>query len=140
MLYVGVDLHWRQATICVPDENGKRVKAATVRGPWSGIIAWLRKLGRPFKVCFGLVPLQDQSGPANRLGHITKQGPAVARRLLVEAAWQGIRRSEQLRRFFEQVMRGDPGRKKIAIVATAHHLVRAMAAMLSTGEVWREAA
>ena len=30
--------------------------------------------------------------------------------------------------------------RKIAIVATAHYLVRAMAAMMSTGEVWREVA
>ena len=37
-----------------------------------------------------------------------------------------------------RVMHGDPGRKKIAIVATAHYLVRVMAAMLRTGEVWRD--
>ncbi|MHC4507098.1 MAG: IS110 family RNA-guided transposase [Planctomycetota bacterium] len=335
MWYVGIDLHWRQATICVLDENGKRVKVATIRGAWAGVIAWLRKLGRPFKACFeastgygfmfdelskiaacvkvahpghlrmifrskrkndrvdaaklakllyfdeipevhvpasdvrawrqmitfrhrlvarrtavknqtrallrslgvraprglwsrrgrewlaaleieqgfsavkrdmlldelasldgavkrvtkeldagarshpgvellmtipgvgprtaeavvawvdrrsrfgssrsvgcyfGLVPSQNQSGPANRLGHITKQGPAVARKLLVEAAWQGIRRSARLRRFFERIADGDAGRRKIAIVATAHYLVRAMAAMMSTGEIWREAA
>jgi len=35
-------------------------------------------------------------------------------------------------------MRNDPNRKKIALVATAHHLSRVMAAMLRSGEVWRE--
>ena len=38
----------------------------------------------------------------------------------------------------ERVTRGEPGRKKIALVATAHKLARAMAAMLRSGEAWRE--
>jgi transposase len=28
------------------------VKVATIRGAWARVISWLRKLGRPFKVCF----------------------------------------------------------------------------------------
>jgi transposase len=87
---------------------------------------------------FGLVPCQDASADRNRLGHITKDGPAGARWLLAEAAWQGRRRSPTVRAFFERVMRGDPGRKKVALVATAHYLTRVMAAMLRTGEAWRE--
>ncbi len=43
---------------------------------------------------FGLVPSQDASADKNRLGHITRQGPGTVRRLLVEAAWQGLRCSE----------------------------------------------
>jgi hypothetical protein len=35
-------------------------------------------------------------------------------------------------------MREDPERRKIALVATAHWLVRVMGAMLRTGECWRE--
>ena len=42
---------------------------------------------------FGLVPSQDQSGDRNRLGHITREGPPVVRQVVVEAAWQAIRRS-----------------------------------------------
>jgi len=87
---------------------------------------------------FGLVPCQDASADKNRLGHITKDGPAQARWLLAEAAWQGRRRSPRIRAFFERVMRGDPGRKKVALVATAHYLTRVMAAMLRSGEAWRE--
>lgn len=60
------------------------------------------------------------------------------RRLLIEAAWQGIRRSGTIRAFFERVKRDDPDRKKIALVATGHWLVRVMAAMLRSGECWRE--
>lgn len=87
---------------------------------------------------FGLVPCQDASADRNRLGHITRDGPAGARWLLAEAAWQGRRRSPTIAAFFERVMRGDADRKKVALVATAHYLVRVMAAMLRTGEAWRE--
>jgi len=48
--------------------------------------------------CAGLVPCQDQSGPVERLGHITREGPPALRRLLVEAAWQGLRKSPAARR------------------------------------------
>ncbi len=89
---------------------------------------------------FGLVPCQDASADKNRLGHITREGPASVRKLLAEAAWQGIRHSPQIRAFFERVQGGDPQRKKIALVATAHFLVRTMHAMLRTGESWRELA
>jgi transposase len=87
---------------------------------------------------FGLVPCQDQSADRDRLGHITREGPGTVRRLLVEASWQAIRRDARVRSFFERVHRNDPRRKKIALVATAHYLVRCMHAMLSTGECWRE--
>ncbi len=85
---------------------------------------------------FGLVPCQDATGSANRLGHITREGPAIVRKLLVEAAWQGIRRSVRVRAFFERVRGQDPDRRKIALVATAHYLVRVMQAMLRKGEAW----
>ena len=55
---------------------------------------------------FGLVPCLDSSAGKDRLGHITRQGPAVARCLLSEAAWQSVRRSPSMRAFFEQVMDG----------------------------------
>jgi transposase len=88
----------------------------------------------------GLVPSQDQSGPTNRLGHITREGPATVRRLLAEAAWQGVLRSGTIRSYFLRIGRDDPQRKKIALVATAHYLARVMLAMLRTGEGWREQA
>jgi transposase len=102
----------------------------------------VRRFGRIKQVgsYLGLVPCQDASGEVNRLGHITRDGPPTVRKLLTEAAWQGIRRSKTIRGFFEQVKREDPQRKKIALVATAHYLVRVMSAMLRSGECWREKA
>jgi transposase len=86
---------------------------------------------------FGLVPCQDQSAAANRLGHITREGPATARKLLTEAAWQGIQRSPEIRAYYERLQRQDPKRRKIALVATAHWLLRVMLAMLRSGEAAR---
>jgi transposase len=96
----------------------------------------VRKLGS----YFGLVPCQDASAGRDRLGHITRDGPPVVRKLLCEAAWRGTRSSPALKRYFERVTRGDKDRRKIALIATAHHLVRCMGAMLRTGEVWDESA
>lgn len=88
---------------------------------------------------FGLIPCLDSSAGKDRLGHITKQGPPSARRLLTEAAWISIRKSPTVRAYYERVLRGDPERKKIALVATAHYLLRVSLAMLKSGECWREA-
>jgi transposase len=87
---------------------------------------------------FGLVPRQDQSAAANRLGHITKEGPASVRQLVVEASWQVIRRSATARARFERIAGGQKQRRKIALVAVGHWLLRCMYAMLRTGECWRE--
>jgi transposase len=89
---------------------------------------------------FGLVPRQDQSGDKNRLGHITREGAPVVRRLVAEAAWQAQRRSPTVRAYFERAQRDDRQRKKIALVATAHYLVRVMWAMLKRGTFWEEKA
>src|SRR5262245_40883669 len=89
---------------------------------------------------FGLVPSQDQSGDKNRLGHITREGAPVVRQLVAEAAWQAQRRSPTVRAYLERVQRDDPQRKKIALVATAHYLVRVMWAMLKRGTTWEEKA
>lgn len=88
---------------------------------------------------FGLVPCEDTS-VKSRFGHITREGPSTVRRLLIEATWQGIRRDPSLRAYYERVCRNDTQRKKIALVATAHHVLRVMHAMLVSGEVWRTAA
>jgi transposase len=87
---------------------------------------------------FGLVPSEDSTGNVNRLGHITRDGPSTVRKMLTEAAWGGIRRSKTIRGFYQRVKRDDPKRSKIALIATAHYLLRVMAAMLRSAECWRE--
>jgi len=101
-----------------------------------------RRFARPGQMAayFGLVPCQDASAGSNRLGHITKQGPRTARKYLVEAAWQATRRNAKARAFYDRILAGRKDRRKIALVATAHWLLRRMFAMLHTGEAWRETA
>jgi len=100
------------------------------------------RFGRSGQVAsyFGLVPCQDSSAGLNRLGHITKQGPPTARKYLVEATWQAVRRSPTVRAYFKRVCGEKPDRRKVALVATAHYLLRCMWAMLCSGETWHEAA
>ena len=85
---------------------------------------------------FGLVPCQDASADKNRLGHITRDGPPVMRKLICEAAWTAIKKDGTFRAFFEQVMGGKPERKKIALVATMHRMIKVMGAMLRSGEAY----
>jgi transposase len=87
---------------------------------------------------FGLVPSQDQSSSTNRLGHITREGSATVRQMLTEAVWQAVRRSPTVRAYLERVQRGEADRRKIAIVATAHYLVRVMWSMMKHGTLWQE--
>lgn len=91
---------------------------------------------------FGLVPSQDQSGSRNHLGRISKTGPPTVRKLLVEAAWSSARWCDEARQWRDRLMRDDPDRKKIAMVALAHKLLRMMLSMLQSGETcrWRAAA
>ncbi len=106
------------------------------------MVAWIDQPARFAKnKCigsyFGLVPCQDTSAGKERLGHITQQGPSLVRKLLTEASWQAIRRSPEVRRYFERVQRGDPKkRKKIALIATAHYLARVI---LAIGRAWNPA-
>jgi transposase len=96
--------------------------------------------GRSIGAYLGLVPRQDASGGVNRLGRITREGPATVRQMLAEASWQAIRRSDAVRRRFDRIRQDRQDRTKKALVATAHYLARVMISMLCTGEAWREEA
>jgi transposase len=88
---------------------------------------------------FGMVPCEDASAGVSRLGHITKEGPGTARKLLIEATWQVIRHCPAMRSRFDRIAGGRSDRRKTALVATAHYLLRCMYSMLRTGEAWRHA-
>ena len=107
------------------------------------VVAYIDDINRFGKLAslgtyFGLVPCQDASAGVNRLGHITREGPATVRKMLCEAGWQTIRRSKKIRGWFDRIVGKDPDRKKIAVVAVARKLVVVMGAMLRSGEAWRE--
>jgi transposase len=87
---------------------------------------------------FGLVPCQDASADRNRLGHITRDGPPVMRKLATEAAWTAVKKCPAFRAYFERIVADKPERRKIAIVATSHRLIRVMGAMMRTGTAYDE--
>jgi len=138
MLTIGLDTHLRTSTLCILDGNGKQINTRTIRGHWTRTVAYIRELGERLRVVFeascGYGPVHDALAA---LGHITKAGPATARKLLVEASWQVIRKDAAMRAFFDRVTGGKPDRRKIALVAVAHKLSRCMLAMLRSGETWR---
>jgi len=76
--------------------------------------------GKQIASYLGLVPAEDSSGERRRLGHISKQGSAILRFFLVEAAQVTVRSVPEWRsKFFHLAMRRG---RKIAKVAMARRL------------------
>jgi transposase len=76
--------------------------------------------GKQIASYVGLVPTEESSGDRRRLGHISKQGNALLRFLLVEAAQVTVRSQPQWHsKFFHLAMRRG---RKIAKVAMARKL------------------
>ena len=84
----------------------------------------------------GLVPRQYRSGESDRRGRITRRGPALLRKLLVECAWVMLRYNAWARAVYQRLSRGQ-ARKKQAIVALARKLLVRCWAMLRDGQPWR---
>ena len=69
----------------------------------------------------GLVPSEYSSGGKQRLGHISKQGSALMRFLLVEAGQTAVRCDEELKRAYQRMwMR--KGNRALAKVMVARRL------------------
>ena len=85
----------------------------------------------------GLVPKQYQSGVTDRKGRITRRGPRLLRKLLVECAWCMLRYNAWARRVYRRLTGGGLTRKKPAIVALARKLLVRCWALLRDGVPWR---
>jgi hypothetical protein len=57
---------------------------------------------------------------------------------LTEAVWLACRLSPTIGAYRDRVLRDDPQRKKIAVVATTHYLARVMWSMLRNQRPWEE--
>jgi transposase len=93
--------------------------------------------GKQVSAYAGMVPRQYQSGECDRRGRITKRGPALLRKLLVECAWAMLRYNAWARAVYLRLSRGK-ARKKQAIVALARKLLVRLWAMLRDRTPWRE--
>jgi transposase len=92
--------------------------------------------GKQVSAYVGLVPRQYQSGETDRRGRITRRGPALLRKLLVECAWVMLRYNPWARAVYLRLSRGK-ARKKQAIVALARKLLVRCWAMLRDKTPWR---
>jgi transposase len=72
----------------------------------------------------------------DRRGRITRHGPALLRKVLVEAAWLMQRYNPWAARLLERISRGQNVRRKQALVAVARKLLVRCWAMLRHGTRW----
>lgn len=93
--------------------------------------------GKQVSAYAGLVPKQFQSGETDRRGRITRRGPALLRKLLVECAWCSLRYNAWARRVYLRLSGGGKVKKKQAIVALARKILVRAWAMLRDGTAWR---
>ncbi len=106
------------------------------------VVAFLHDLtrfasGKQVSAYAGLVPRQYQSGESDRKGRITRRGPGILRKVLVECAWSCLRYNAWARETYARLTRGGVTRKKPAIVALARRLLERLWAMLRDGAPWR---
>jgi transposase len=94
--------------------------------------------GKQVSAYSGLVPRQHQSGEMDRRGRITKRGPALLRKLLVECAWCMLRYNAWARGFYLRLTGGGQRRKKQAIVALARKILVRCWAMLRDRKAWHD--
>ena len=83
----------------------------------------------------GLTPSEYSTGEAIRRGHITHQGNARVRGILIEIAWRAIEKDQALAQFFNQLF-PRTGKKK-AIVAVARKLIGRIRAAFQKGEKYQ---
>jgi transposase len=79
--------------------------------------------GRQVGAYFGLAPSSDESGDIkDRKGHITREGSPSARKALCQAAWSRVQHDRAERDFYSRLIRKNPKKKKIALVACMRRL------------------
>src|SRR5262249_15530291 len=126
------------------DERVRRLRTIPGVGPRTAeaVVAYLGdagrfKSGKEVSAYAGLVPRQHQSGECDRRGRITRRGPGVLRKLLVECAWVMLRHNAWAREQYQRLNRGG-ARKKQAVVALARKLLVRCWAMLRDGTDWQQ--
>ena len=99
------------------------------------------KCGRKLAAWLGLVPRQNSTGGKDRLSGITKAGDSYLRRLLVLGATSVIRTTRDKAPGQGEWLKTLLGRKspRLASVALANKMARIAWAVLTRGEVYREA-
>ena len=113
---------------------------ATALLGWCGAKAWRFKKSRCASAYFGLVAKKYQSGTIDHSGHITKEGPTVVRKLLIQAAWAFMRSEAGNKSRWGEWSRRRNGRskdlRKKTTVGLARRLLTAAVACLRDETEW----
>lgn len=83
----------------------------------------------------GLTPSEFSSGEHIRRGHISRQGSARLRHILVEVAWRAIKKDASLGQTYERLKQTRGGKR--AIVAVARRLSGRIRACVSKGQLYQ---
>lgn len=71
----------------------------------------------------GLVPSSDESGEdSDHKGHITHEGPVRVRKVLCQASWSRVRTDPLEKLIYGRLVKKNPKKKKIAVVASMRRL------------------
>ena len=151
--YAGLDLSMESTQVCIVDESGRKVASEKVDSAPEAIAETLKRYGSVARtvietgrmspvICHGLrelgLPRCHQSGELDWTGRITKQGDAMVRKLLYEAAnsiLTRIRETFPLKTWAMKIVKRRGLRK--ARVALARRLAVIMHAMLRDGTLFQ---
>ena len=84
----------------------------------------------------GLTPSERSSGETERKGHISRQGSARLRCVLVEAAWSAVRCDEYWRLQYQRLAIRLGGKR--AIVAVARRLIGLARALMRNNDLYQQ--
>jgi transposase len=125
------------------DARVRRLQSIPGVGPRLGelVVAWVDDphrfaSGAQVGAYAGLTPRQHQSGQHDHLGRITRQGPGLLRKLLVEIAWGMRRHNAAAAAVYERLCKGQRSRRKVAAVGLARRVLIWCWALLRDGTRW----
>lgn len=133
----------RLDALAATDPRTARVRSIPGVGPRlsEAVVAWIDdpsrfRNARAVGSYVGLVPRRRQSGTYDRSGRVTKQGPSLLRKLLVEVAWIMRQHNPHAAALFKKLSKGERSRHKQAMVALARRVLTWCWAILRDGSTW----
>lgn len=137
------DVEAKLDALAEKDTRTTRLRTIPGVGPRlsEAVVAWIDEPGR-FRNAravgsyVGLVPRRRQSGTYDRSGRVTKQGPSLLRKLLVEVAWIMRQHNPHAEALFKKLSKGERSRHKQAMVALARRVLTWCWAMLRDERDW----
>ena len=133
----------RLDALAATDARTKRLRTIPGVGPRlsEAVVAWIDdphrfRDARAVGAYVGLVPRRRQSGTYDRSGRVTKHGPSLLRKLLVEVAWIMRQHNLHAAALYVKLSKGERTRRKQATVALGRRLLTWCWAMLRDEQDW----